>query len=336
MRLLYFVAVLLVGLTGCPSASNHGSQVSLKTGKSNSKIQVVATVGMVADLVKQVGGDRVDVVQIMGAGVDPHLYKATRDDVLAIMQGDVVFFSGLMLEGKMIDTLESLGKKKKVVAITDALDKGLLLEPEEFEGHADPHIWMDVLAWSKCLPLIAKTLEEYDPEHVDEYRASAESYAAELEKLHKYGVKSIASIPAERRVLITSHDAFNYFGRAYGLEVLGVQGISTESEAGLQRINEFVDLIVARKVNAVFIESSVSPKNIQSLVEGARSKGHTIQIGGELFSDAMGSPGTFEGTYFGMLDYNITTVTRALGGTAPEAGFSSKLTHEGATSGTNP
>lgn len=320
------MVLICLGLcfVGCNANSNEGDLKQVNSIGS-SRIHVVSTVGMVADLVKQVGGERVDVTQIMGPGVDPHLYKANRDDVQAIMKGELVFYSGLMLEGKMIDTLEKLGRGRKVIAITKGLDPSLLLEPEEFHGHADPHVWMDVSAWLKCLGAISEALSEFDQPHASDYRSAAESYETELMKLHQYGLKCIATIPAESRVLITSHDAFNYFGRAYGLEVMGVQGISTESEAGLQRINEFVDLIVNRKIQAVFVESSVPRKNIESLIEGAKARGHQMRIGGELFSDAMGSEGTYEGTYIGMLDHNITMVTLALGGTAPELGLSGKL-----------
>jgi manganese/zinc/iron transport system substrate-binding protein len=225
----------------------------------------------------------------------------------------------------MIDTLVKLGRGKRVVAVTEGLDESLLLEPEEFQGHFDPHVWMDGSAWAKCCKVIADNLSEHDPERKDTYHEASKALESEILKMHQYGKESIATIPAESRVLITSHDAFNYFGRAYGLEVMGVQGISTESEAGLQRINEFVDLLVDRKVQAVFIESSVPRKNIDSLMEGARSRGHQVQVGGELFSDAMGLAGTYEGTYLGMLDHNITTVTRALGGTSPEKGLAGKL-----------
>ncbi len=311
-------------LTGC--SGRLPTEDTKQTSRAqDSRIHAIATVGMVADLIKHVGQEHVEVTQIMGPGVDPHLYKANRDDVQSILEGDLVFYSGLMLEGKMIDTLVKLGRKKTVVAVTEALDESLLLEPEEFAGHYDPHIWMDVSAWAKCLPVIADTLSERDSKHATEFRAAAESYQAELMKLHQYGLDCIASIPAESRVLITSHDAFNYFGRVYGLEVMGVQGISTESEAGLQRINEFVDLIVERKIKAVFVESSVPRKNIESLIDGAKSRGHAVRIGGELFSDAMGSPETYEGTYLGMLDHNITIVTLALGGQAPETGLMGKL-----------
>lgn len=292
---------------------------------------VVATVGMVADLARQVGGDRVQVTQIMGSGVDPHLYKATRDDVRAIMEGDVVFYSGLMLEGKMADTLIKVARNKPVIAVTERLDPSQLLEPEDFAGHDDPHVWMDVSAWMQCVTVVADTLSEFDPEHAETYRSNAADYQAQLQVLHQYAIDSLGSIPAERRVLVTSHDAFNYFGRAYGLEVLGIQGLSTESEAGLQRINQLVDLLVERKIRAVFVESSVPRKNIDSLVEGAQAKGHDVIVGGELFSDAMGPEGTYEGTYLGMLDHNITTVARGLGGDAPERGLHERLSPQQAS-----
>ena len=285
----------------------------------------VATVGMVADLVRQVGGERVEVIQIMGAGVDPHLYKTTRDDVREIMRGDLIFYSGLMLEGKMIDTLERIGQSKPVYAVTEQIDADYLLEPDDFAGHYDPHVWMDVSAWGECIEVVAKALSEHDPAHAAEYASAAEAYAAELDELHRYGVERIASIPEDRRLLITSHDAFNYFGRAYQLDVVGVQGLSTDSEAGLQQINRLVDLIVDRGVQAVVVESSVPQKNIESLIDGARSRGHQVAIGGELYSDAMGPNGTYEGTYIGMLDHNMTRVTRALGGEAPEGGLRGQL-----------
>jgi manganese/zinc/iron transport system substrate-binding protein len=237
-----------------------------------------------------------------------------------------VIYSGLMLEGKMTDLFVRIGRSKPVYAITERIDeKKDLLEPEDFEGHYDPHVWMDVSLWAKCAGEVGKILSEFDAAHAADYQKRTDSYLAQLTSLHEYGKRALGSIPKESRVLITSHDAFNYFGRAYGLEVQGVQGISTESEAGLQRINELVDLLVKRKVKAVFVESSVPRKNIQALVDGAKSREHEVVIGGELFSDAMGAADTYEGTYVGMLDHNITTVTRALGGTAPPRGLNEKL-----------
>lgn len=333
-KVLAGVLVLIwgAGCGGSTSEMNSAGRTDSTEKAGQSPLRAVATIGMVADLVRNIGGERVDVVQIMGPTVDPHLYKATRDDVQTIMSGEIVFYSGLMLEGKMTDTLVRVARNKPVYAVTEMIDASQLLEPDDFQGHYDPHVWMDVSAWSKCLDVVSQALSEVDAAHADSYRSRAEVYRQQLAELHEYGKRSIATIPENSRVLITSHDAFNYFGRAYGLDVQGVQGLSTESEAGLQRVNELVDLIVSRHVQAVFVESSVSAKSINSLLEGARAKGHSVRIGGTLFSDAMGEAGTYEGTYVGMLDHNITLVTRALGGTAPESGLHGRLSKAGGSS----
>ncbi|MEZ6134191.1 MAG: zinc ABC transporter substrate-binding protein [Pirellulaceae bacterium] len=314
-----------IGCTGRPTEST-GASGPERSISVDSPIRVTATVGMVADVVKNVGGDRVSVAQICGSGVDPHLYKVTRDDVQSLRQADMVFYAGLMLEGKMSDALVKEARSRPVIAVTEALDESVLLEPEDFAGHFDPHVWMDVSAWSKCVDVIADELTKFDPAGETQYRENAKRYRDALAKLHEYGLQAIGTIPQESRILVTSHDAFNYFGRAYGLDVQGVQGISTESEAGLQRINDLVTLLVEKKVKSVFIESSVSSDNIEALVEGAKSQGHDVRIGEkELFSDAMGESGTYEGTYIGMLDHNITVVVRGLGGEAPELGLNNKL-----------
>ena len=325
---LWFFVLMLCCCTGCSRTETDqaaGPASAPLVFRGEYPIQAVATVGMVADIIRHVGGDHVAVRQIMGPGVDPHLYIPTRDDVQTIMSGDIVFYSGLLLEGKMIDTLEKVARQKPVFAVTESIDKSELLQPAGSQGHYDPHVWMDVSTWSRCIGAVTGSLSQFDPDHAAEYRANAERYRDQFSELHQYGVEAIASIPEQSRVLITSHDAFNYFGRAYGLDVQGVQGLTTESEAGLQRIGELVRLIVDRKVPAVFVESSVPQKNIQALVEGAQARNYEIKIGGELFSDAMGPAGTYEGTYIGMLDHNITLVTRALGGKAPEAGLHGKL-----------
>ncbi len=337
LRQILCLAVLAL-LPGCGSGDSTPSSQGGLPGQASLAsrpfagqypLRAIATVGMVADIVRNVGGQHVEVLQICGPGVDPHLYKATRDDVQTMMRGDIIFYSGLMLEGKLSDTLSKMARRKPVVVVTELLDEARLLEPEELVGHFDPHVWMDVAAWSECVVAVANKLSEFDPGNADSYAANAAAYGQQLDQLHQYGLKSIGSIPSASRVLITSHDAFNYFGRAYGLEVQGVQGLSTESEAGLQRINELVDMLVKRKVKAVFVESSVPRKNIDALVEGVRAKGHDISVGGELFSDAMGKAGTYEGTYVGMLDHNITRVTQALGGSVPPNGLQGKLSRTG-------
>ncbi len=330
-HLLLASAAFLVSsaFSGCNSGNSASQTSTTEPAKFSGTypIQVVATIGMVADVVRQVGGDHVTVTQICGPGVDPHLHKPTTDDTRSLMAADMIFYSGLMLEGKMIDSLIKVARTKPVFAVTEMVDESLLLEPEEFAGHYDPHLWNDVSAWSQSVSAIQTALSQFDPSHAADYRANAEHYKTKLDRLHQYGIDSLATVPPESRVLVTSHDAFNYFGRAYGLQVFGVQGLSTESEAGVQRINELVDLLVAKHVKAIFVESSVSSKNIEALAEGARSKGHEVRVidSTPLFSDAMGPAGSYEGTYEGMLDHNITVVTRALGGQAAAKGFNGKL-----------
>jgi manganese/zinc/iron transport system substrate-binding protein len=288
---------------------------------------IVTTCGMVTDIVREVAGDKAKVVGLMGEGVDPHLYKPTRDDVARLLQADVVFYSGLMLEGRMTDTFLKVSRKgTPVFAVTELLDEKFLLEPPEFAGHTDPHVWMDVKGWMEAVKVVARSLGEVDADNAAYYQQNAEGYVTKLAKLNDYAKQALSSIPKEHRVLITAHDAFNYFGRAYDVDVRGIQGISTESEAGVADINKLVDFIVTRKIPAIFVESSVSDKNIRALVEGSKSRGHDVRIGGQLFSDAMGKPGTYEGTYMGMIDHNVTVIARALGGQSLERGLNGKLT----------
>ena len=288
--------------------------------------RIVTSVGMVGDIVDNVAGNKAEVSIIMGSGVDPHLYTPTRDDVARMMEADVIFYVGLLLEGRMVDALIAVGHSKPVYAVTQLIDTENLIEAQ---GHYDPHVWMDVSLWSQAVNAVAQALAEFDPVNANDYQHNAEQYQQQLAKLHDYGLERIETIPVKagsKPILITSHDAFSYFGKAYGLEVFGIQGLSTVSESGLLRINELIDLIVVNEVPAVFIESTVSPQNIQALIEGAHARGHNVEIGGELFSDAMGSKGNYEGTYIGMLDHNITVVTQGLGGEAPAAGMRGKLT----------
>ncbi len=293
---------------------------------ANYPYKVVTTVGMVADIVRQVAGEKAKVEGIIGTGVDPHLYKPTRNDIAVLQSADCIFYNGLMLEGKMADVLVKVARGGKAVyAVTELLDEKYLLEPSEFQGHYDPHVWMDVSAWSQAVAAVAKSLSEFDSANAESYQANARRYQAELTRLHEYIRTVVASIPQKQRVLITAHDAFNYFGRAYDIAVKGIQGISTESEAGLEDINRLVQYIVEHEVPAVFVETSVADKNVRALVEGAKAKGKAVKVGGSLFSDAMGAPGTYEGTYIGMIDHNATIITRALGGEAPERGMNGRL-----------
>lgn len=298
----------------------------LRAAEERPRLKVVTTVAMVGDVVRQVAGPHAEVVGLIGEGVDPHLYKATRNDVAQLQSADLVFYSGLLLEGRMSDTLVRLARGgRKVYAVTEKIDEKLLLDAPGGGGHHDPHVWMDAALWSQTADVVAEALAEADPRHAAEYRENAAKYRAELARLHEYIKRVVASIPERQRVLITAHDAFGYFGRSYGIEVRGIQGISTESEAGLDDINRLVDFIVTREIQAVFVESTVADKNVRALIEGARARGRSVKVGGTLYSDAMGSAGTYEGTYIGMLDHNATQIARALGGAAPAGGMQGKL-----------
>jgi manganese/zinc/iron transport system substrate-binding protein len=291
-------------------------------GAAGAPLQVVATTGMIGDVARHVAGDRADVHTIMGEGVDPHLYKPVASDVRRIMGADVVLYNGLKLEGRMGDIFERAAARGKFVRPVAAMvDESFLLEPEDQPGHPDPHVWMDVKAWMAATDAVAIALCQADPAGCETYRENAAAYTVELAELDAYVAVVIASIPKNQRVLVTAHDAFSYFGRAYGVEVMGIQGISTESEAGLADVSSLVDMLVNRRIPAVFVESSVPDKYVRALIEGAAAKGHTVVVGGELFSDAMGRPGTWEGTYRGMIDHNASTVARALGGDVPINGF---------------
>ncbi|MEM8495491.1 MAG: zinc ABC transporter substrate-binding protein, partial [Planctomycetota bacterium] len=249
--------------------------------------RIVGTVGMVTDIVTQVAGDRAHVDGLMGSGIDPHLYKPTRDDIRKLMRADVIFYNGLLLEGKMAEALiRAATAGKKVYPVTELLGESFLLEPDDFEGLYDPHVWMDPSAWAKAVEVVRDKLTEYEPAGAATYEANA---AAAIERIHAvdaYAEKVLTSVPESSRVLVTAHDAFNYFGRRFGYDVVGIQGMSTESEAGVRDIERLVDLLVERDVRAVFVESTVSQRNINALIEGAAARGHTVVIGGELFSDA--------------------------------------------------
>ncbi len=322
--------VVPLALCGCDAAGSatatSGNGKPPAVDRHDRPIRIITTCGMVTDIVRQVAGERATVSALMGEGVDPHLYKPTRNDVKQLMESEVVFYSGLMLEGRMADTFTRVARTgKPVYAVTDGIEESYLREPPEFAGHWDPHVWMDVAAWSQCVGKVAEALAEFDPTGAATYRKNAEAYRAELKKLDEYVRQVISTIPTDQRALITAHDAFGYFSRAYDIPVKSVQGLSTESEAGVDDINKLVDFIVEKKVKAIFVETSVSDKNMRAVVEGAADKGWDVTIGGKLFSDAMGAPHTYEGTYIGMLDHNATTITRALGGEAPEKGFQGKL-----------
>jgi manganese/zinc/iron transport system substrate-binding protein len=286
--------------------------------------KIGTTVGMIADIIKQVAGDKAEVTNIIGTGVDPHVFSPTRSDVAVLLKSDIVFYSGLLLEGQMTDIFVKISRRRPVYAVTEQLDETYLLK-DTSTSHSDPHVWMDVRGWMKAVEVVAAALSDFDPPNAGSYKKNAAEYMSKLEELDAYARRVIGSIPAGQKIMITAHDAFRYMGRAYGIEVMGIQGISTESEAGLKDINHIVDILVQQRIPAVFVESSVSDKNVKALLEGAKSRGQEVTIGGELFSDAMGRTGTYEGTYIGMIDHNVTTIARALGGQAPEGGLNGKL-----------
>ncbi len=317
IRLIY---ILLIGFTAlsCSKSPQGATQSEQYT--------IVATVGMVGDIARHVAGDHAQVMGLMGSGVDPHLYKPTRTDVSKLMDADVIFYNGLLLEGKMSDSLiRAATSGKKVHPVTELLDPAYLLEPDEFAGHYDPHVWMDPSAWIKAVEVVRDSLVEFDPANASEYQANAQAYIAQLGELDAYAERVLSSVPESQRILVTAHDAFNYFGKRFGFRVVGIQGISTESEAGVRDIEQLVTLLVENNIGAVFVESTVSERNINALIAGAQAQNHSVIIGGELFSDAMGDEGTYEGTYIGMIDHNVTTIARALGGDAPEKGLHGKL-----------
>jgi len=289
------------------------------------KLKVVATTGMIADAARQVGGDLLDVQGLMGPGVDPHSYRQTRSDILAMTKADLVLWHGLYLEAQMEEFMATLAKRRNVVAVADGLPHDLLLSHDVYRNRFDPHVWMDPDLWARVVTAVRDALIAARPEGEEQFRGNAERHLQEIAELSDYAKRVLATVPDESRVLVTAHDAFKYFGRAYGFEVLGIQGISTQSEAGLSRVSELVDTLVTRKIGAVFVESSVSDRNMRALVEGAAAKKQEVRVGGQLFSDAMGRDGTYEGTYIGMIDHNVTTITRSLGGEAPERGMQDRL-----------
>ncbi|MFW6183944.1 MAG: metal ABC transporter solute-binding protein, Zn/Mn family [Chloroflexota bacterium] len=309
MRKTILISLILLSLmlAGCGEAS--GSDTDL----SERQIQVVTTIGMITDIVENVGGERVTAVGLMGPGVDPHLYSASEGDVARLRNADVIFYNGLHLEAQMANVLERMGQTDVVtVAVTDGIDRSELLAPPEFEGAYDPHVWFDVTLWMVATEAVRDTLIELDPAHADVYEANAEAYLAELEALHEYVQEQAARVPAEQRVVVTAHDAFNYFGQAYDFEVRGLQGISTASEASTADVQALARFIAERQIPAVFIESSVPQRNIEAVQAAVRAEGFDVQIGGELFSDAMGNPDTPEGTYEGMVRHNVDTIVSAL------------------------
>jgi manganese/zinc/iron transport system substrate-binding protein len=311
--LLLGATVTLIAV-GFYLTSDPGASSSARTeGLAERPIKVVTTTGMIADAAENVGGARVRVIALMGPGVDPHLYRASEGDVRLMIEADLIFYNGLHLEGKMADLFEQMGLRGiRTVAVTDGIERSRLISAPGFPGAYDPHVWFDVSLWMEVVKHIRDALIELDPAYRAHYEANAARFLEELSALHEYVSSQAQRVPEEGRVLITAHDAFGYFGRVYHFEVRGLQGISTVAEAGIEDIQRLAEFIVARRIPAIFAETTTPPQPIEALQAAVRSRGFEVIIGGELFSDAMGNPGTPEGTYIGMVRHNIDTIVSAL------------------------
>jgi manganese/zinc/iron transport system substrate-binding protein len=313
------VAVGMLSSSGC----NPGSEASHEHAASTEHtfagefpIKVVATTGQVAELVARIGGEHVKVEGLMGPGVDPHLYRPIASDVKKLNEADAIFYNGLHLEGRMTDLFVQMARRKATFAVTEGLisrEDKRLREPPEFEGMYDPHVWHDVALWSDCVNDVADMLAKYDSAHAEDYRKNAAAYREELTEVDVFCKTEIAKIPQEQRVLVTAHDAFGYFGKAYGLEVFGLKGISTEEEINLAHQEQIQKMLIDRKIPAVFVESAVAPRTVEALVEPCRAAGHDLQVPKEeLYADALGPADTDDSTYAGMIRHNVNTIVAAL------------------------
>ncbi|MEC3906425.1 zinc ABC transporter substrate-binding protein [Tamlana sp. 2201CG12-4] len=286
--------------------------LSCKNNKeTNGKLNVVTTTSMITDLVKNIGGNHINLKGLMGSGVDPHLYKASEGDVSKLADADIIFYNGLHLEGKLVEVFEKM-KNKKTIAISDALDRNTLIGSEYFASNYDPHIWFNTDYWIQATQFIVKKLAEAIPEQKASFETNGANYIKQLETLKTQIESTIKTLPKEKRILVTAHDAFNYFGKSFGFEVVGLQGLSTATEAGVQDVQKLSAFIIEHNVKAIFVESSVPKRTIEALQAAVNSKGHDVKIGGSLYSDALGDTGTIEGTYIGMFKYNVNTIVNAL------------------------
>ena len=283
-----------------------------KEASQNSTITVVATTGMIYDAILNIAADKIQTEVLMGPGVDPHLYKATQGDIRKLNTADAIFYNGLHLEGKMGEIFEKLQKTRKVVPVAERMPDSLLIRSEAYQNAVDPHIWFDVKRWKYAVAEVSEQLQQLDAANASFYEANTAKYFAKLDSLDNAVTNTLAQIPAPQRLLITSHDAFSYFGDAYDIEVRGLQGLSTLAEYGLKDLAIMSDLILDRQIKSVFVETSISERAIKSLVEGVNERGFDVKIGGSLYSDAMGDFGTPQGTYIGMVDYNVRTIVNAL------------------------
>ncbi len=304
--------LLCLSLSGCGQPVTTGTAGASGRNLEGRTINVVATIGMIGDLVQNIGGERVAVTSLMGPGVDPHLYKASAGDVQKLERADVLFYNGLELEGRMTDIFVKLAASRPTVAVSDGVPRERLREPPEFEGKYDPHIWFDVTLWKYAAQRVADELARIDPSSADLYKRNLAAYSQQLDELHSYVKAQIATVPERSRVLITAHDAFGYFGAQYGVEVRGLQGTSTATEAGAADVQALAEFIAERGIKAIFVESSVPESTIKAVQAAVEARGKQVAIGGQLFSDAMGQAGTPEGTYVGMVRHNVDTIVKAL------------------------
>lgn len=302
MKKFIFLALLSISLVAC-------NEAKVKDGT----FRIVTTTSMITDLVENIGGDKVSVQGLMDAGVDPHLYKASEGDVSKLSNANMIIYGGLHLEGKLVEVFEKMQRQQiNTVAVSDALDKKVLIGSKLFASNYDPHIWFDVNNWEKITVFVAEQLSKAQPAHSAIFKANADAYLLKLKTLKEEIEAEIATLPVEKRRLVTAHDAFSYFGRAYQFDVVGLQGLSTATEAGVQDVQKTAKYIIDHKVKAVFIESSVPKRTVEALQSAVNSKNQKVVIGGTLFSDALGNPGTPEGTYIGMFKFNVHTIVSAL------------------------
>jgi len=302
----FIYAFLLLLLLSCAQSDKPAKDLSGRT------INVVATTGMITDAVKIIGGERVEVQGLMGPGVDPHLYKASEGDVRRMAGADIIFYNGLHLEGKMTEVFEQMSKRIRTTAVAEGLPDSLYLTPPEFAGAHDPHLWFDVALWMRVVENVRDAFIAMDPDSSYIYASNTTAYLQTLKELDNYVIQRCAELLPEKRILITAHDAFNYFGNAYGFEVRGLQGISTTAETGTADVKQLTDFILDRQVKAIFVETSVSPRYIEALQAAVRARDFNVKIGGNLYSDALGSTDSKAGTYTGMVRHNVDTIIGSL------------------------
>lgn len=319
LRFIILLLIVVIGIVafilgGCQGSLEKDHTVSNGDNSVKEPIQIVTTIAQIGEPIQMIGGDRVEVECLMGPGVDPHLYKATQGDISTLQNADVIFFSGLHLEGNMVDIFSKLKETKTALAVGESIDEKRLLKDEN--GAIDPHIWFDLDIWKDALESATEVLKEYSPEDADYFEQNKQNYFNKIDEVKAEANEQLMSIPKEQRVLVTAHDAFGYFGRMFDIEVVGLQGLSTEDEVGLSDIQSTVDLLIEKQVPAVFVESSINQNSIQAVIEGASKEGLKVGLGGELFSDAMGEAGTEEGTYLGMYRHNVSTIYHGLTGGA--------------------